>query len=188
MCEAPPPTGGSELPLLLPAPPACTGPARWRCPWCCPLPASALSHQPRVSGLSEPQLGTQQSWTSQQLALPEHMALPLRRTTRPQTSRGGATRVMKKKPPLVLEREVQARARRVCGHDHWTLLCDMTNLPLCFQRGPGQLFSFSKTHHGKNHHPLQRWRPTNHTPSVAGRTTCLPPPGTPRHGPQRGHI
>lgn len=83
VCEAPPPTGRSELPLLLPAPPACTGPARRRCPWCCPLPASALSHQPRVSGLSEPQLGTQQSWTSQQLALPEHMALPLRRTTRP---------------------------------------------------------------------------------------------------------
>lgn len=69
--------------------PACTGPAHRRCPWCCPLPASALSHQPRVSGLSEPQLGTQQSWTSQQLALPEHMALPLRQTTHPQTSGRG---------------------------------------------------------------------------------------------------
>lgn len=94
--------------------PACTGPARRRCPWCCPLPASALSHQPRVSGLSEPQLGTQQSWTSHNSLYLNTWPSPFAGPHAPRQV-GGATRVMKKNPPLVLEREVQARARRVWG-------------------------------------------------------------------------
>lgn len=64
----------------------------------------------------------------------------------------------------------------------------MINLPLCFKMGLGQFFSFSETHHAKNHHTFQGWGPTHHTLSVAGRTFCLPPPDTPRHGPQRGLI